>query len=160
MAYLIVFGMLIIGILIWQARQSKQLTFSLSKQIFPELDLYVLTSKKEGKIKEVIVRIEAKKEIEVREVKLELISPKREFVYIFSGEVIGSPSLPRQLQNKSNFDLSFPYDNLKEIMNEKMPVMNSFRAVVELEKGKVFKSHELTISKYWKIHKADTGRYN
>jgi len=65
MPYLIVFGILIIGVLIWQARQSKLRIFNLSKQVFPELNLLTLTSKKEGKIREVIVRTNAKKEITI-----------------------------------------------------------------------------------------------
>jgi len=160
MPYLIVFGILIIGVLIWQARQSKKRVFSLSKQVFPELNLWVLTSKKEGKIKEVIVRTIAKKDIIIRQLKFELISPKREFIYISSTELADSVALPHPIQNETKSDLSFPYDTLKEIMKEKMPVMNSFRVVIELDNGKVFKSHELTISKYWNIHKADTGKYN
>jgi hypothetical protein len=160
MPYLIVFGILIIGVLIWQARQSKLRIFNLSKQVFPELNLLTLTSKKEGKIREVIVRTNAKKEITIRQVNFELISPKREFIYIPSTELAESVTLPHLMHNETILELSFPYERLKETMKEKMPVMNSFRVVLELDNGKVFKSHELTISKYWNIHKADTGKYN
>lgn len=160
MAYLIVFGILIIGVLVWQARQSKQLIFDLSKQIFPELNLIVLSTKKDRKINEVIIRTEAKKEIVLKEIKFELISPQREFIYILSAELIDPSSFPHQLTKGESIDMTFQYEELKRIIKEKMPLMHSFRAVLELENGKVFKSHELTISKYWKIHKADTGRYN
>ena len=160
MPYLIVFGILIIGVLIWQARQSKQRIFKLSEQIFPELNLQIFTSKKEGKIQNVIVRISAKKEIVVRQVNFELISPKREFVYVSSTELAEPVAFPHIIHGKTKSDLSFPYNRLKEIFKEKMPAMNSFRVVIELDNGKVFKSHELTISKYWNIHKADTGKYN
>jgi len=83
-SYIIVFVILIIGVLIWQLSQSRSRQFTLSKQIFPDLDLLVIIAKKERKIQDVIVRVEAKKELNLLHIRCELISENREFTYIDS----------------------------------------------------------------------------
>ncbi|RLD32418.1 MAG: hypothetical protein DRI88_00485 [Bacteroidetes bacterium] len=159
-SYIIVFVILIIGVLIWQLSQSRSRQFTLSKQIFPDLDLLVIIAKKERKIQDVIVRVEAKKELNLLHIRCELISENREFTYIDSSEISESIHLPYRIQKQTGFDAIFPFQGLKEVFADKTSSMNTFRMVVVLEHNKTYKSHELALSKYWKIYKADTGKYN
>ena len=159
-SYIIVFIILIIGVLIWQLSQARSQQFTLSKQIFPDLDLLVIVAKKERKIQDLIVRIEAKKELNLLHIRCELISENREFTYIDSSEISESISLPYHIQDQTDFDAVFPFHRLKEVLSGKTSSMNTFRMVVVLEHNKTYKSHELALSKYWKIYKADTGKYN
>ncbi len=159
-SYIIVFVILIIGVLIWQLSQSRSRQFTLSKQIFPDLDLLVIIAKKERKIQDVIVRVEAKKELNLLHIRCELISENREFTYIDSSEISESIHLPYRIQNQTGFDAIFPFQGLKEVFADKTSSMSTFRMVVVLEHHKTYKSHELALSKYWKIYKADTGKYN
>ncbi len=159
-SYIIVFVILIIGVLIWQLSQSRPRTFVLSEQVYPELDLVVLIGKKERKIHEIVITIKAKKEITIQEVRCELISEKREFRSIDLSEISPLLSLPSFVQDQADYNAFIPFEKLKEIITGSAPFGHTFRMVIKLENGKVFKSHELALSKYWKIYKADTGRYN
>ncbi len=159
-SYIIVFVIIIIGVLIWQLNRSRSQHYVLSKQLFPELDLFVLIAKKERKIQNLIVHIKAKKELNIKQVRCELISEKREFTYIDSSEISESITLPFRIQHQATYEAVIPFKNLKEIISGKISSMNTFRMVVVLEHSKTFKSHELALNKYWKIYKADTGKYN
>ncbi|PLW95907.1 MAG: hypothetical protein C0591_10120 [Marinilabiliales bacterium] len=158
-AYIIVFLILIIGVIIWQLSSNTHF-LRLSHQEYPELSLSVLIAKKERKIDEFIIRIYAKKNIVADQIKFELISSKRAFEYILSNEIVDALIFPHKIDKNNTFEAKYAYDKLKNIINSKMSELNSFRIVIELQNKKVCKSHELKFDKFWKIYKADTGRYN
>ena len=160
LSYILIFAILIGAVIIWQLRQSKSRYLRLSNQVFPELTLSILISKKERKINKLNVRIDAKKNVTIEHIKFELISPKREFRYVESTKISNSISLPVNLKKGTTFDAIFPYEEFKTAITNEMTVLNSFRAVLETQNGKVFKSHELKLDKFWKIYKADSGKYN
>jgi len=160
LSYIIIFGILIGAVIIWQLRQSKSRYLRLSNQVFPELTLSILISKKERKIDKLNVRIDVKKNITIEHIKFELISPKREFNYIESTKISNSVSLPAYLREGTTFDVIFPYEEFKVAITNEMTVLNSFRIALEAHDKKVFKSHELKLDKFWKIYKADSGKYN
>ena len=160
LSYIIIFVILIGAVIIWQLRQSKSRYLRLSNQVFPELTLSILISKKERKINKLNIRIDAKKDVTIERIKFELISPKREFKYIESTEISNSVSLPVNLKRLTTFDAIFPYEEFKIAITNEMTVLNSFRVVIETQNKKVFKSHELKLDKFWKIFKADSGKYN
>jgi len=160
LSYILIFAILIGAVIIWQLRQSKSRYLRLSNQVFPELTLSILISKKERKINKLNVRIYAKKNVTIERIKFELISPKREFRYIESPKISNLISLPFNLKKGTTFDVIFPYEEFKIAITNEMTVLNSFRVVIETQNGKVFKSHELKLDKFWKIYKADSGKYN
>ena len=160
LSYILIFAILIGAVIIWQFRQSKSRYLRLSNQVFPELTLSILISKKERKINKLSIRIETKKNVTIERIKFELISLKREFKYIESTEISNSVSLPVNLKRLTTFDIIFPYEEFKIAITNEMTVLNSFRVVLETQNKKVFKSHELKLDKFWKIFKADSGRYN
>ena len=160
LSYILIFAIIIGAVIIWQLRQSKSRYLRLSNQVFPELTLSILISKKERKINKLNVRIDAKKNVTIELIKFELISPKREFRYVESTKISNSISLPVNLKKGTTFDAIFPYEEFKTAITNEMTVLNSFRAVLETQNGKVFKSHELKLDKFWKIYKADSGKYN
>lgn len=160
LSYILVFAILIGAVIIWQLRQSKSRYLRLSNQVFPELTLSILISKKERKINKLNVRIDSKKNVTIDRIKFELISPKREFRYVESTKISNSISLPVNLRKGTTFDAVFPYEDFKTAITNEMNVLNSFRVVLDTQNRKVFKSHELKLDKFWKIYKADSGKYN
>ncbi|MEE4259780.1 MAG: hypothetical protein V2I62_08475 [Bacteroidales bacterium] len=157
--YVIIFGLLITGVIIWQLRSNTRY-LRLSHQLYPEIILDVLISKKERKVDEFIIRIHAKHDVSLRQLKIELITAKREFEYIASDEIEGFLSFPSIVERSNTFDTICPYEELKNLITSKMPHLSSFRVVLELQNNKVYKSHELKFDKFWKIYRSDTGRYN
>lgn len=157
--YVIVFGLLIIGVIIWQLRSNTRY-LRLSHQLYPELILDVLISKKERMIDEFIIRIQAKQKLSLRQLKIELISAKRSFEYIILDEISDNISFPYTIAQSTVYDAIYPYEDLKQLITGKMLHLSSFRVVVVLQNNKLFKSHELKFDKFWKIYRSDTGRYN
>jgi hypothetical protein len=159
LSFIIVFSILILGVLIWQLRSNTHF-LRLSHQEYPEISLSVLITKKERKIDEFIIRMYAKQEMVADQVKFELISKKRAFDYILSDEIVDTLVFPIKIDGNTTFEAAFSYEKLKDIINSKMGDLNSFRVAVDFQNNKVYKSHELKFDKFWKIYKADTGRYN
>lgn len=158
-SFIIVFAILIIGVIIWQLGSNTHY-LRLSKQEYPELSLEVLITKKERKIQELVIRIHAKKDIIIEQIKIELISQKRDFDYINSIEVLDSNPFPILIQPSASSHISFPFEELKDLITARDTESVSFRVVVESKEDKVYKSHELKFDKFWKIYKLDSGRYN
>ena len=80
--YIVVFGLILIGIIIWQFRYAKPRPFWLSFQIYPDLKLWVQVEKKDGKHKSLIIRCEIKPENYIKLPYIELIDKKREKIKI------------------------------------------------------------------------------
>jgi dihydroxyacetone kinase-like predicted kinase len=158
-SYIIVFAIIIAGVIIWQLRSNTHF-LRLSHQEYPELSLSALIAKKERKIDAFIIQIHAKQSIVVIQIKFELISKKRAFEYISSDEIVDSLTIPFKINGNTTFEASFAYEKLKDIIDSKMSDLHSFRIAVESQNNKVYKSHELKFDKFWKIYKADTGKYN
>lgn len=158
-SYIIVFVILIVGVIIWQFRSNTHF-LRLSNQEYPELSLSVLISKKERKIDKFIVRVYAKQQLDLQQIKFELISSGRAFQYISSHEISVAPTLPHEIGRAETYEATYSYEKIKDIITTRMSNLSSFRMVVELQNNKVFKSHELKFDNLWKIYKADSGRYN
>jgi len=157
--YMIVFGLLITGVIIWQLRSNTRF-LRLSHQYYPELILDVLISKKERKIDKFIIRIHTKQKVPLKQLKIELISAKRSFEYIDLDEISDTVILPDTIKQSTVYDAAYPYEDLKQLITNKMIHLSSFRVVVVLQNNKLYKSHELKFDKFWKIFRSDTGRYN
>ncbi|MCB2209175.1 MAG: hypothetical protein KQH67_12865 [Bacteroidetes bacterium] len=158
-SYIIVFFLLIIGVIIWQFRSNTHF-LRLSNQEYPELSLSVLISKKERKIDQFIVRVNAKQQLSLQQIKFELISPERAFQYISSHEISDTHTFPNEIGSSDIYEATYSYEKLKDIITTRMSNLSSFRMVVELQNNKLYKSHELKFDNLWKIYKADSGRYN
>ena len=158
-SYIIVFAFLIVGVIIWQI-SSKKRYLRLSHQVLPEFILSILITKKERKIDQFIVRIQAREDIEISQLKIEVISNKREFTYILSDELSESITFPLKIDKQETIDACYEYESLKSTITKKIANLKSFRIVVSLPNTKLYKSHELKFDKFWKIYKSDSGRYN
>jgi hypothetical protein len=158
-SYIIVFTLIIAGVIIWQLRSNTHF-LRLSYQEYPELSLSVMITKKERMIDEFIIRIYAKQVLAVNRIKFEIISTNRVFEYISSEEIADTLDFPIKIDGNTTFEASYAYENLKDIINSKVSDIHSFRIAVESKDYKVYKSHELKFDKFWKIYKADTGKYN
>jgi hypothetical protein len=146
-------------VIIWQISAKKRF-LRLSHQLLPEFILSILITKKERKIDLLIVRIQAREDIEISQLKVELISNKREFTYILSDELSDSNTIPFKLNNTETIDISYDYESFRDAITSKSSYLRSFRIVVSLPNAKSYKSHELKFDKFWKIYKSDSGRYN
>jgi hypothetical protein len=156
---IIVFALLILGVIIWQISAKKRF-LRLSHQELPEFALSILITKEERQIDKFIVRIQAKSNVAIEQLKIELISKTRVFSYILSNELSDAITFPLKINDSESIDLEYDYENLKKAITTKALELQSFRIVIGLQKAKLYKSHELKFDKFWKIFKSDSGRYN
>ena len=157
--YIIVFGLLIGGVALWQFKQSKTRPYILSHQIFPELDLWLIIEKSEGKTKDFIIKLNPKKEVKTKIPVVELLNSKREVhivdLYEFTknkGEILRSED--------SKIIYKYSFDEFSSLLNDGDFKFKTFRVSIENQSGSKFKSHELAFNKRWTIYRPDSGKYN
>jgi len=157
-SYIIVFGLIIGGVAFWQFRISKARPYMLSRQFFPELNLYLLIEKQEGKTKEFIIKIDFKKKTQLIPTVVELIDKNR------NHEIIGLDTLKNsntdKPENKSSINSKYSFSEFSQLLKNCGFKFKTFRIVIENENGKKFKSHELAFNKRWTIYLPDSGKYN
>jgi hypothetical protein len=160
LTYVIVFGLIIGGVAVWQLRRSKPRPYLLSTQNYPELQLKIIIQKQEGKTKDFVIELKSAQQLSIRNVYIELISKTREFKKIEDGLINDHLELPLSLQPNQNAQLIYPFDSLRNHLQNRQFAFQSFRVVLEDLNRKKFKSHEMAFNKNWVIYRPDTGRYN
>jgi hypothetical protein len=158
LTYLIVFGLIIGGVAVWQLRNAKPRPYWLSHQIFPDMQMWVLIEKKDGKHKSVILKTMHNKNLSLNTPRVELINNKRERLFI---------DLPwKDKQEKANKDgwleniSELNFNDFYKSLNSSAFKFRTFRITVHDQEGKPFKSHELAFNKRWTIYRPDSGKYN
>jgi len=160
LTYVIVFGLIIGGVAIWQLRRSKTRPYVLSTQNYPELQLRVIIQKQEGKTKDFVIQLSSHKELILHTVFIELISKSRTFEKIDQGLINENIDFPLNLQQKQTAKFVYPFETFKKYLLNSDFKFKSFRVVVEDSNNKKYKSHEMAFNKNWVIYRPDTGRYN
>ena len=145
---------------LYQWRKEKVRMFPLSEQIYPELILTVLIIKQSGEIKSVILRVEAKKEMILKKILVDLISHENKFYSVALNDVIEENPLPLKLPAGKPFDFKLEMTDLKNEITGQSVKFNAFRLVAQNDDGKKFKSHRLAFNKRWSVFRPDTGKYN
>lgn len=160
LTYIIVFGLIIGGVAIWQLRRSKARPYVLSTQNYPELQLRVIIQKQEGKTKDFVIQLSSSQELSLDNVFIELISKSRAFEKIDDGLINENIDLPLALKQNQTAKFIYPFDSFKKYLQNGEFKFKSFRVVVEDINKKKYKSHEMAFNKNWVIYRPDTGRYN
>ena len=156
--YLIVFGLIIGGVAFWQFRISKARPYMLSRQFFPELDLFLLIEKQEGKTKEFIIKIDFKKQTQLIPPVVELIDKNRNYKIISLDTLVNNNA--GQPENKSSIRFKYSFSEFSQLLKNCGFRFKTFRLVIESKNGQKFKSHELAFNKRWTIYRPDGGKYN
>lgn len=159
-AYILLFSIGIGTLYIYQRRRKSTKHVRLSIQNYSDCILKILLKKKEGKPQFVIVRIMAKNDLALYNSQLEMIDSERNFHIRHLNEISDHYQIPQAISKSKYFDLNIPYEEFIEILKVDGFKLSSFRFSVENQKGKKYKSHELTLNKKGNIYKPDSGRYN
>ena len=160
LTYIIVFGVIIGGVAIWQLRRSKPRPYVLSTQNYPELQLRIIIQKQEGKTKDFIIQTTGLQKLSIANVFVELISKKRTFEKIDTGLINENLDLPIAVLKNQTARFVYPFASFKKYLLSSDFSFKSFRVVVEDHNEKKYKSHEMAFNKNWVIYRPDTGTYN
>lgn len=159
LTYVIVFGIIIAGVAIWQFRYAKPRPYWLSHQIYPNLQLWVMVQKKDGKHSNLLVKTEYLPNLEFTDFEAELINSKRDSISIsLINDATTNHSVLSSGKNETSYQLDFSSFRNKLQRNDFK--FKSFRIKITDKQNNTFKSHELAFNKNWTIYKPDTGNYN
>ena len=159
-AYILLFSIGFGALYAYQHRRLRTKYVRLSVQHYPECILKVMLEKKQGTQKTIILRIMGKTNLQLSNAQLELIDKDRSFHVILLNEKEPAFSLPPAIDAGRYFDLKMPFDGTVEMIRAEAFKFKTFRFVVENNKGKKYKSHELTINRKGHLYLPYTGRYN
>jgi hypothetical protein len=159
-AYILFFSIGIGTLYAYQQRRLRTKNIRISEQVYANCILKILARKKQGKHSDVIIRIMAKKPLGLLNAQLEIIDSKRNFHNFHFDRKDDRFALPKSIDAGKYYDLAIPYEVFLESLAEPGKKFKTFRFVVETDKGRKLKSHELTLNKKGHIFKPDSGRYN
>jgi hypothetical protein len=159
-AYIILFSFGLGALYLYQSRRNKPREMPYSVQPYPECILKVLVTKLTGKIKSITLKVIARKDLILNDVKIELIDKNREFSHLQINSKVFNLTFPLAISQGKLIELEIPFEDFKAALLEQEKTFQTFRITAETESGKKFKTHELTFNKNWTIYKPDTGKYN
>lgn len=143
----------------YQWKKSKKRHLPLSIQNYADANLQFSIQKQNGKTQEYLLQIIAKSNIDLNSVTIELINNQRK-IEVINIQSIAIEKNKVNLVNGGEHSFHFAPEFLKALLSQTERKFSSFRFVVENEKGKKYKTHELAMNKKWSIYKPDSGTYN
>jgi len=158
--YIIIAVIMALVITVYNYKKKQVRYYLLSLQQYPELDLSINIKKTQGKISAIIIRVLANKLINLGDVKVELISKKREFNYYSLQNLIKINTLPCKLEKGNKLEYIIPFDNFKSLLMDGEFPFSTYRFMVISNTEQSYKSHEMGFNKRWVIYRPDTGNYN
>lgn len=156
--YVVVFGLLITGVIVWQVRYGKPRPYWLSHQVFSEIKLWIYVEKKDGKHKFIIIKTEQDKKIKTYPPAVELINASREKLKVTIP--VTEPRISKITENKITIEYKYDFTNFSKVLNNNDFKFSTFRISIENANGQMYKSHELAFNKRWTIFRPDSGKYN
>lgn len=160
-SYSVIILLIIVSIYVYNIRKSQTRIFTLSEQIYATNSLYVMILKKSGKIDSVIISVKAVKPITIDEIKVELITGKREFNYYDLRNIVNEETeFPFKTTSDSETKFTIPFNDFKSMLSDGVHPFRTFRFIISSDSNTPFKSHELGFNKKWVIYRPDTGSYN
>lgn len=160
LTYIVVFGLIIGGVAIWQIRRSKSRPYVLSFQRYPELEMQVIVRKQEGKTKDFVIQILAEQNKILNKISIELISKTRAFESLDEGLINSHIKLPLAISKNQTVEFVYPFLTFKKYLTGQSFSFKTFRVVLQTDDKKKFKSHEMAFNKNWVIYRPDSGKYN
>jgi len=158
LTYVIVFGLIIGGVAFWQFRNSKPRPYLLSQQVFPELKLFLIIEKSDGKTKDFIIKFINNEHIETLSPLVELINEKRDSEIIELDSFLKGEAEINT--NEDSFIYKYSFSKFSQLLKDNSFNFKTFRIVIPAKNGRKFKSHELAFNKRWTIYLPDSGKYN
>ncbi len=134
--------------------------YLLSLQQYPDLSISTNIKKTQGKISDIIINITANKAVILNDVKVELISKKREFNYYSLHQFLKTDDFPVKLGMGSKTEFIIPFNDFKTLLMDGEFPFSTYRFMVVSSKEHMYKSHEMGFNKRWVIYRPDTGNYN
>ncbi|MFK5856118.1 MAG: hypothetical protein QM503_08320 [Bacteroidota bacterium] len=159
-SYILIAVIMALVITVYNFKKKQIRYYLLSLQQYPELDISVNIKKTQGKISDIIIRVTANKNITLSDVKVELISKKREFNYYSLQKFLVTNTLPLKLNKADKTEFAIPFDEFKALLMDGEFPFSTYRFMVVSDTEKTFKSHEMGFNKRWVIYRPDTGNYN
>ncbi len=134
--------------------------YLLSMQQYPEADVSVNIQKTQSKISDIIIKVLANKDIDINDIKVELISKKREFNYYSLASLVENSKFPVTLNKSADIEFVIPFNDFKAKLMDGEHPFSTYRFMVIANQNQSYKSHEMGFNKRWVIYRPDTGNYN
>ena len=150
----------ILSITVYNYKKKQIRYYLLSVQQFPELKMSINIQKTQGKISAILIEFTENKDISLSDVRIELISKKRELNFYSLQLLVDSVNFPLKLNAGSKTELNISFDDFRDLLMDGEYPFSTFRFVALSEKGQVYKSHEMGFDKKWIIYRPDSGTYN
>lgn len=158
--YIVIAVIVILAITIYNYRKKQIRYYQLSLQKYPELIIGINIQKTQGKISAISALITALKDIVVDDIKIELISSKREFNYYSLQPLLNANPFPVKFKMQDKKDYLVKIEDFRALLMDGEHPFRTFRFVVVSDKGQTYKSHEMGFDKKWVIYRPDSGTYN
>lgn len=158
--YITIAIILILVITVYNYRKKQVRYYLLSLQRYPELVLSIRIQKQKGKISAIFVNLSTTVDIELKDLKIELITVKREFNYYSLKSLLNSDPFPVKLEENSKIKFLVRFKDFRTLLMDGEHPFRTFRFVIISGKDKIFKSHEMGFDKKWVIYRSDSGTYN
>ena len=142
----------------YSRHRTKQLP--LSSQIYTDCELKVFAYKQSGKFSVIHFRSLAKKDMQLINVRIELIDKNRSFQYVDLDDILENHRFPVNLSAGENFDIKASIKDFRTLINRTDIPYKTFRLVIETQNEKKFKSHKLAFNQSGVIYRPDSGKYN
>jgi len=159
-SYILMAVVVILSIIVYRYKKKQIRYYLLSVQNYPEIILSIDIQKHEGKISAILVKLTAIKDITFGDIRIELISKKREFNSYSLKPLLSSESFPFKLKADGKTEFFIPFEEFRTLLMDGEHPFSTFRFVVLAENGQTFKSHEMGFNKRWIIYRPDSGTYN
>ncbi len=151
---------MILSFTVYNYRKKQIRYYQLSIQKYPELVLSIIIQKTQRKISAVLVKLSSTGEMNLNDIKIELISAKREFNYYSLRSLISTKSLPTKLNKNTKIELLIPFEEFRTLLMDGEHPFRTFRFIAVSDKKQSYKSHEMGFDKRWIIYRPDSGTYN
>lgn len=159
-SYIIVAVIVALSITVYNYKKKQIRYYLLSAQQYTELNIEVNIQKHKAKISAILVRLTANKGQVISELKVELISSKREFNYYSLQSIIETSSFPYILEKSDVIEFLMPFEDFRTLLMDGEHPFRTFRFVAVSDKHQSYKSHEMGFDKKWVIYRPDSGSYN
>ena len=159
-SYIIIAVIMALVVTVYNYKKKQIRYYLLSLQQYPELDLTINIKKTQGKISAIIIEVKGNKLVTLEDVKVELISKKREFNSYSLQKLMEGSTLPSILEKGNELEYIIPFDDFKSLLMDGEFPFSTYRFVVINSLNQPYKSHEMGFNKRWVIYRPDTGNYN
>ena len=96
----------------------------------------------------------------LNDIKIELISAKREFNYYSLESLKSTNSFPTKLEKNTTVEFLILFEEFRTLLMDGEHPFRTFRFIAVSDKGQSYKSHEMGFDKRWVIYRPDSGTYN